>query len=180
MRKVFYVLGILNDADVEWMAARGRPMYLPSGTTLIEEGVQVDSVYIVLDGKLSITTRRADGGEIASLGSGEIIGEISFVDSRPPTASVRTVTESYVLALPREQLNKKLEHDPGFASRFYHAIATFLADRLRSTVGQLGYEARRGSTEGDELDDTWMENISYGATRFDRLLRKLKAGRSAA
>jgi len=38
---------------------------------------------------------------VAQLMSGEVIGEMSFVDSYPPSASVQALERSAVLAVPR-------------------------------------------------------------------------------
>jgi CRP/FNR family cyclic AMP-dependent transcriptional regulator len=38
MRKALYFLGILNDADIDWLVAAGSRREIAAGTTLIEEG----------------------------------------------------------------------------------------------------------------------------------------------
>lgn len=179
MRKVFYIMGILDDSDTEWLATHGTAKFLNAGTVLVQEGSPIDSVYIVLDGQLSVVSQRLNR-EIASLSCGEMLGEISFVDTRLPSASVVVDRESYVLAVPRDTLTTKLEQDSGFAARFYRAVAALLADRLRATVSQLGYEVQKKTSEADDLDDEWMENISFAAARFDQLLKKFGLGQPAA
>ncbi|MBZ5604300.1 MAG: cyclic nucleotide-binding domain-containing protein [Acidobacteriia bacterium] len=53
---------------------------------LIREGQPIEWLYILLDGRLVVSL--GSGQQVAVLDSGEIVGEISFVDSRPPNASV--------------------------------------------------------------------------------------------
>ena len=173
MRKVFYMMGILNDEDLEWLVVHGVTRSVHSGTVIIRENEMIDSIYILLDGKLSVVSARL-GREVARLDCGEILGEISFVDSRLPSASVIALENTSLLAISRDTLNAKLSKDDGFAARFYRAVGAFLADRLRSAVGQMGYEAvRKETAEADELDDAWMENVSFAASRFDQLLKRL-------
>ena len=93
-------------------------------------------LYFVLDGALVVHTPAAP--RIAVLKAGDVVGEISFVDARPPVASVRAEVESKVGAVPRAVLSAKLRDDVGFAARFYRALAVFLADRLRTTTSHLG------------------------------------------
>ena len=85
MRKALYVMGILNDEDVEWLASRGRRLGVQKGEVLIREGQPVDALFILLDGSLDVS---AGDQQVATLLSGEIVGEISFADSslppRPP------------------------------------------------------------------------------------------------
>ena len=178
MRRVLYMMGILTDSDVEWLAVNGKQTLVKASTVLIREGTPIDCIYIVLDGELSVV-REQTGNTIATLVCGEKVGEISFVDSRPPSTSVIAPRDSWLLAIDRAGLKQKLAEDPPFASRFYQAVGAFLADRLRASVGQLGYGARKESTDADELDDTWIENISFAASRFDQLLKRLGVGTTA-
>ena len=177
MRKAFYLMGILNDKDADWLSYAGHIQRVPKGSVLIHQGVRIECLFIVLEGKLCV--RIDDRTNVAFLGQGEIVGEISFLDSRPPTASVIAVENTYVLAFPREVMLAKLDEDTGFAARFYRGIGVMLADRLQSTTGQLGYLMPRARNvvpiedKNDELDDTWTEQISYAASRFDRLLRTI-------
>jgi CRP/FNR family transcriptional regulator, cyclic AMP receptor protein len=174
MRKAFYLMGILDDGDVEWLAKTGATKFMPSGKVLIYEGRAIEDIYVVLEGKLSVLVRAMGGREIATLLAGEIVGEMSFVDSRPPSASVITSEDSYLLVLPRTVLTSKLRTDDAFASRFYRGVATLLADRLRKTTSYLGYGNWTEGTDPDELDETLMDSASLGATRFDRLLKQLR------
>lgn len=174
MRKALYLLGILNDVDIEWLADHGTVRHISSGSVLIHEKKQIDSLYILLEGQLSVTVGGPQGTHVANLHPGEIVGEISFVDLRPPSASVVAARDSQVLALPREVLTAKLAKDHGFAERFYRAIAKFLADRLWVTVGRFGYGSAQQDADVDELQDTSFDEIDIAAVRFDKFLRRLR------
>ena len=178
MRNALFILGILNDNDLEWLIATGRHETIPAGTVLIQEGRPIESVYIVVGGTFSVSVETFGGQEIARLSSGEIVGEISFVDSRPPSATVRALEDGQVLSIPRRQLAAKLKHDPSFAARFYHALAVFLADRLRSSTYRIEYGPEAMLDEEteyeDELAPNVLENVALAGARFDRLLRRLR------
>lgn len=174
MRKVLLFLGILDDSDVEWMIGVGSRREIAVGDALVQEGQQLDSVFLVIDGALSVRTR-ALGREVARLLSGEVVGEMSFVDSRPPSASVIAVEPSTVLAVPRSLLSERLEEDQSFAARFYRALAVFLADRLRTTVGQMGYGKEDSVKPAeDEMDSEVLDNLALAGNRFDELQRRLR------
>ncbi len=170
MRKALFFLGILNDTDIDWMIASGIKREVAPGTAIIREGEGIDSLFLVLDGAFRVTSRGVQS-DLARRQSGEILGEISFVDRRPPMASVIAAEPSIVLAIPRAKLERHLVSDSGFASRFYHALATFLADRLR------GSTASSGKTEaGDDLDEIepdTLDRISLAGTRFEWLRRRV-------
>jgi len=179
MRKALYVMGILDDEDVEWLASRGRRLGVGKDEVLIREGEPVDALFILLDGSLDVSTR---GRAVATLFAGEIVGEISFVDARPPSATVRAAQFSHVLAIPRGLLQSRLATDAWFASRFFRAIATFLADRLRTTTARLGYDGGGADEreDEDEIDLDMMDSVSLAAVRFDKMLKRLQGDASSS
>jgi Cyclic nucleotide-binding domain. len=89
--------------------------------------------------------------ELAKIVSGEIVGEVSFIDARPPLATVKAIEKTELLAIPRRQLITKLQQDLGFASRFYYGISLCLADRMRGTVRHIEY-GRNIELEEPELE----------------------------
>lgn len=179
MRKALLFLGTLDDADVNWMVSNGTTRQLPQGAVLIREGTFPDSIFLVIDGRFSVRMSSLNGREIANLAAGEIIGEMSFVDSRPPGASVLATEVSRVLAIPRYLLVERLRESAPFAARFYHALAAFLADRLRNTVASLGYSSGEkldaGKVYKDEIDPEFLDAIALAGARFDWILKQLGA-----
>jgi CRP-like cAMP-binding protein len=176
MRKAMYLMGALDDSDIEWLAANGTAQRLAKGQVLVREGQAIDSLYVVLDGQLAV---QAGGTRLATLLAGEVVGEISFVDSRLPLATATALDAARILAVRREVLSAKLAADSKFAANFYRALAIFLADRLRATTTRMGYGPPEQDTAveaDDELSDDLMETISLGTRRFDNLLRRVRNG----
>ncbi len=180
MRKVLIILGQLRDTDAEWMARSGTKRTINDGVSIINEGTKSTHVYILLQGSLNVVDSKI--GTLAILGSGEIVGEMSFVDNAPPSASVIANGESVVLELSHTALENRMEEDPGFGMRFYKALSFFLADRLRGTVSRLGY-GQTGSLEQeevleDELDENLLDVVSLAGDRFDRMLKLLATAKT--
>jgi CRP-like cAMP-binding protein len=175
MRKALFFFGILDDEDMEWMLSSGIRREAEKGEVLIQQGKFIDSLFLLVDGLFKVT---AGNIEVAQLKSGEIMGELSFVDSRPTSASVIAVEKSLVLALPRTLVSKRLSENTGFAARFYRAVAVFLADRLRASNALLGYgkakPVQEDSEDLDEIDPDVLETLSIANMRFDRLQRRLR------
>ncbi len=173
MRKVLYILGELSDADIDWISTVAVKKLLVPGEVLITQGQPVDAVYIVLEGTLSVRAQADRQSEIAQLGSGEIVGEMSFIDARPPMATVVALDHSLVLCISRTDLNAKLEQDASFAAHFYRALGIFLSYRLRDTVGMLGYGVHRQAApvSDNELDDSLLDTVHLAGSRFERLLK---------
>lgn len=173
MRKVLYIFGLLTDEDIEWMVRAGTEHRYKPGDIVITEGKQTKDVVLLLKGEFVVTARGA--GELARLGAGEIVGEMSLVDSAPPSATVTANGECYVLLLDKVALLGKLEADAPFGCRFYHALAIFLADRLRAARTGPGNESGVGDNviDRDELDSNVLDNITSAGDRFHRLLKML-------
>ena len=177
MRKALIFLGILSESDIEWIILNGSRARVPKGTVLIHQGKHTDSLYFVLEGEFEVFTPKAP--HLAVLRAGEVIGEISYVDSRPPTASVRATMESQVGLVPRDLLASKLNDDMGFSSRLYCAMATFMADRLRTTVGNFGTGLFELDEDGEDADDVaphLMDSISTAGARFSEMQRRAWGG----
>ncbi|MFC3231043.1 cyclic nucleotide-binding domain-containing protein [Marinibaculum pumilum] len=179
MRKVLYVLGQLSDEDVDWLAEAGERRSVAPQEPLVREGEAIEWIFFVLDGQVVVSVSGA--GELARLGAGEIVGEMSLVDARAPSASVHAVQPTTVLAVPKAAVLSRLERDIAFAARFYKAVATFLSHRMRYTVQTLGY-ARGGepsiddmASQADEVDINLLDTVSKAGARFDRLLKRVMA-----
>lgn len=178
MRKVLYILGQLSDTDVEWIVRSGRKRDVPAGTVLIQEGKQIDLLYIVLSGVLEVTGTYLKGHPVR-LGSGEIVGEVSLLDSRPPIATVTAAENSVVLAIARSLLMDKLKVDTGFAAHFYRALAVLLAHRLRNTGQHLAFGKAKPIDEEveyqDELSPELLDEVHIAGRRFEEILQRLRS-----
>ena len=139
MKKILLFFSELNNSDLDWLVQKGKKETITPERVLIREGQISDALYIVVNGSFSVAIESQDHKELAIISAGEILGEVSFIDTRPPLATVRAIEQSVVLSIPRIQLLNKLQQDVSFSSRFYRAICLCLSDRLRGTVIRLGY-----------------------------------------
>jgi CRP/FNR family transcriptional regulator, cyclic AMP receptor protein len=174
MGKVLYIFGLLTDADVDWMARVGVRRRVKDGETLIEQGKPIDSIILVLEGRFSVSVK--DVGVIARRHVGDILGEMSIVDSAPPSATVAAEGECLVLSVNKNILLQKLARDMAFGCRFYKAIAVFLADRLREIERPVRSNDRQELAAENVLNDDLdgiIDNVSMAGDRFDRMLKVL-------
>jgi CRP-like cAMP-binding protein len=175
MRKVLYIFGLLTDEDVDAMVRIGTRRQLRGGEVVIKEGEPADSVILLLQGEFLVSSTRT--GQIARLGAGEIVGEMSLVDSALPSATVTAHGECLALFIDKTILTQKLDNDLAFGSRFYKALAILLADRLRAmnrapSVAERGIADKAEILE-DELDPGILDSISSAGERFHRILKVL-------
>ncbi|KJV09946.1 hypothetical protein VZ95_08235, partial [Elstera litoralis] len=125
MRKVLYILGQLTDEDVEWLAQKGQRREVSKGGCLTEEGKPVTRIAIILRGVADVLIDKGRRS-VATLGAGDIVGEISLVDQRPATATVQCQEGLVCLEVPHDLLLRRFGQDTAFSARFYRAIALFM------------------------------------------------------
>ena len=175
MERILFILGILEDEDVDWLVSAGNRRELEEGEVLIQEGSAIAAIYLILSGQFVVSIERSRDAAIARLSSGEVVGEMSFVDHLPPSATVTAVEPSVVLAIRRDVLEQKLSQDVAFAQRWYQALAMLLSIRLRGTVEHLEAEFWEPTTLNQNLfSDDMADNMKLGGIRFDWLMRRLR------
>ena len=176
MRKILFLMSHLSESDLDWIAVSGETRRIKAGTAIIKKGKPIDALYIVLDGTAEVLDADIDGKPI-QVGCGELLGEVSMLDPRPPMATVVAESDAILLALPLELLNEKLQDDESFASRFYHSLALLLAHRLRKSVQRLVFGNGDGPfSEGeeyeDELNPELLDTMHLMGNRFTRFLQR--------
>lgn len=178
MRRVLYILALLADEDIDWLVSVGEKQDIPAGGTIVTEGETIREIYIVLAGRFSVVVGE-QRQKLADLAAGEMVGEISLIDSRPPTATVTAAENSVVLHVSQSAVHARLRSNQAFAARLYKAIAVFLAQRLRHTVMSMGYAESRILDEGaeaqDEIDPELLDSLSLAGARFNHILDRLRS-----
>ena len=135
--QILYILALLDDADIDWLVSAGTRRSLAKGEVVIHKQTHFDSLFIVLEGLLTVSVVAESGKVLAHLGPGEVLGEISLLDSRPSTATVTATTPAQVLDILKCRLTNQLEANSEFAARFYRALATFTGTALQRADWQL-------------------------------------------
>src|SRR5262249_34274347 len=150
----------------------GESRAVPAGGVLIRQGGEIDALFILLEGRLSVWLTGRGEREIARLNAGEIVGGMSFLDARPPPATGDALEESTVFAVPRAALAQKLATDLGFAARFYRALAIYLSTTVRERHRTLGYgdgsavaEAEAEDDDADELNPAVLDTVYLAGER---------------
>ncbi len=187
MKKVLYILGSLNEEDVVWFASVGQVHTIDAGSRLVEAGEPLTQLKILLEGKFGVYLE--DGPALASLGAGDVVGEMSLVEKKPPSTTVVAEQPGRYLSIPLALLQDRLQTDIAFAARLYKAMALFLSDRLRETTHRLDVNLRTGSapdspdaeeefSESDEIDEAVLDNVHLAGSRMRRLVQLIETGAS--
>jgi CRP/FNR family cyclic AMP-dependent transcriptional regulator len=175
MRKVLYLLSELDEEQLDWLVDAGTREWLNPEQVLVREGQRISVLYLTLTGRFQVRTRERI---VAELGAGEIIGELSFLDSRPPAATVTALENASVLSIPTVRLGSKLKTDHVFGSNFYRALGVMLAHRLRDTTLSLAYGSLERRMDSDveevgEFSPELLDSLNLAGARFESLMQKL-------
>ncbi len=106
-----------------------RTLKLAENTEFIKEGETGDELFIIMEGQAMVTK---SGKQLARLGKGDCIGELSIIDKEPRSATVKTTTQSLLLSIKRNDFLLTLKSNPAIAIN----VMKVIADRLRSTLSQ--------------------------------------------
>jgi CRP/FNR family cyclic AMP-dependent transcriptional regulator len=131
MREFRHILDHLTDEDIEWLIESGACRTVPADEVVVREGAVVEHVMFVIDGRFSVM--KSDDRLLAEMGPGDVIGEVSFLDADPASATVRAIQGGRLFLIEKSRLATKAKEDLFFAARFYRALGQFLARRLRAT-----------------------------------------------
>jgi CRP-like cAMP-binding protein len=97
---------------------------------------------VVLSGEL-VVNRRQPWGEtlrLAQTGPGDLLGEMSLLDSGQRFSSCTTLVDSELAVLSAEALDDMLVHDPALAAQLVAILARKLSVRLRAVSSRLGQQ----------------------------------------
>jgi CRP/FNR family cyclic AMP-dependent transcriptional regulator len=114
----------LTKRDLAAIAAAGSEVSHPAGHRLLTEGENGDTGYVLLSGEVVVTRK---GRKIATLGPGEILGELALLGQEPRTASVDCTADCTFLHLEGKSFLRLLEQSPNLT----HKLLQTLAGRVR-------------------------------------------------
>lgn len=131
------VLRAVAPADREALIARFDTRAFKAGERLVTLGEESDGLFLIASGSVRVLGRDADGEElqIAALGPGDVVGEISLVLRRPASANVVATHPTVALELRREGFQEAIKAHPTLLSELYD-LATKREEEMRSVVAQ--------------------------------------------
>ncbi len=102
---------------------------LEKGQLLFREGDPSDAMYVIKKGKITITKTKGDSEvELASMGPGQMFGEMAFFDQKPRSANARAAADSEIIALPFASLEAHFKTMPEWLKSMVKTINDHLRE----------------------------------------------------
>jgi CRP/FNR family transcriptional regulator, cyclic AMP receptor protein len=114
----------LGPSELESFSQVAVPRSFPAATRVFHEGDRSDACYIVRSGSFRVTREHSDGRAItlATLGVGDIFGELAMLDGEVRSASVEALSDGELLALPAGEVRSLLAGHPEITVKLVAAL----------------------------------------------------------
>jgi CRP-like cAMP-binding protein len=115
----------LSSEQRRQLAEGAARVQLAPGQMLFMQDDPGDSFYVVHRGKADILIRTKDGAPslIATLGPGDIVGEMSALTGQPRSATVRAAGPLSLVAIDKPDLQRVIDADPAILEKLSELIA---------------------------------------------------------
>jgi serine phosphatase RsbU (regulator of sigma subunit) len=140
----------------------------PSGR-LFEQGDTGDAAFLVLDGVISVEVATESGrAVVATVGPGELVGEIAAFSNRKRNASVFSETGAHLLRIGQNTIRDMLQRDPSYAMNIILELGARL-DSNNNSIAVLCHAAN-ALASGDFKPDM-LSALKQGANRFSHFAK---------
>jgi diguanylate cyclase (GGDEF)-like protein len=144
---------------------------LAAGDTLLQQGAQNATLYLVLDGQLRVYLSGRDLPEHTQLNPGECVGEMSVIDGRRASALVIAAQNTRLLAIDNEIIWSLIEASYGIARN----LLAILSGRIRfNNLALVSSQAESLEFERAALVDalTGLHNKRWVLEAFPRMISR--------
>ena len=147
----------LTEAQAHTVVRYMRPLIIPEGTVIFEEGDQNDTGYmlLIIGGEVTVETlivRRQTPDTLSVLGPGSLIGEMALFDGAARSATCTATTLVRCAVLTREALEDLTQNEPVVAAHLMTAIGQCLTERLRLSHEKVRLYSHLVRTMQKEID----------------------------
>jgi CRP/FNR family transcriptional regulator, cyclic AMP receptor protein len=130
----------LEPEALERLAAGMRSRRFRRGEVIFHIGDPGDALFVVVDGEVKISLPSETGEEaiLATLGAGDVFGELALLDGAPRSASATALSATETVVLPRDRFRELIATEAGVRDALLASIAGELR-RLTTHVEELHF-----------------------------------------
>lgn len=110
----------LPETELKSICQIANEVAYPADATLFEEGDEGDSLYLIVNGEVSIIKA---GTEVLFFNEkGYCLGEIALIDNKPRSATVKTVKSTQLLRITRHDFYNAMMREPRIGSGMFRVL----------------------------------------------------------
>jgi CRP-like cAMP-binding protein len=119
------------------LVALFTPETFKAGDMMVRQGEEAECLHLIASGGVEVRSLDSEGDRVvlATLGPGDVVGEISLILRRPATADVVATHATVALQLTREKFQEAIKQYPTLLTELYE-LATRREEETRSVVAQ--------------------------------------------
>jgi len=127
----------LTNEEIQSIVDKGDLIELDGNEVLFEEDSEGRDIYLLVDGKITIESIIPGASiqktkEFYTMKPNDVIGEFSYVDSAPRSATARAKRPSKLLHIRADALDALFEENKALGYKFMTNIAKTLCGRIRN------------------------------------------------
>jgi len=145
----------LGQANVDSLLAATSKLELPANRVIIRDRMPVDSLYLILEGEVSITVEENGRAiKLGVIGPGQVLGEVSVLSGEQQASStVTSLSPVRMLRLRHQAFEDLIASNYAIASVLLQHFVDMLADRLRASVQSFS-DLKEGKAPPPQFDPT--------------------------
>jgi CRP/FNR family transcriptional regulator, cyclic AMP receptor protein len=138
------LLAGFTDTGIQILAGIAVPRSYPAGTPLFAEAMVSDSLLVVGDGQVALTTR-GDRGDVSlgELGPGDWLGELSLITPGQRMCTATALTPVTAFEIRQSDFQKLLATKPQACMKLLMAICTQFGQKVAANRDALRSLAQR-------------------------------------
>jgi CRP/FNR family cyclic AMP-dependent transcriptional regulator len=121
----------MSDKDIRRVQTIAKVVTHEAGQPVVEEDQTAIGFHLILEGAAEASVA---GVPVAQIGPGNYFGEMSLLDGKPRSATVRATSRLKTLVIPSWDFNHMLDQHP----EMMRALLVELCRRLRKIEGERG------------------------------------------
>jgi len=118
--------------ELEKVARAGDDITMTAGTLIVDQGQMGREAFVILSGEVLV---RRNGRKVATLGPGDVVGELSLLDHGPRTATAVCETECTLLVIDQRRFLGVLDDVPAISHKLMARLASRIRDLDRQYYG---------------------------------------------
>lgn len=125
----------LDTVQIAYLASQSRPAFFRAGTQLMHQGDFGGSMFVIVRGEVAVSLSGGDEQQhvLATLGPGDIVGEMSLFTGDRRTATVAASSNVEAVEITKASLERIFLKSPELVGRFGKVLAKRQAE-LRSAA----------------------------------------------